>query len=33
MNEIIDNGKILEVRRFPVTPHDNLPTVFFQYTQ
>jgi len=28
MNELIDNGKILEVRRFLVTPHDNLPTVF-----
>jgi len=27
MNELVDNGKILEVRRFPVTPHDDLPTV------
>lgn len=27
MNELVDNGKILEVRRFPVTLHDNLPTV------
>lgn len=27
MNELVDNGKILEVRRFPVTPYDNLPTV------
>jgi methionyl-tRNA formyltransferase len=27
MNELVDNGKILEVRRFPVTPHDNLLTV------
>ena len=27
MNEIVDNGKILEVRRFPVMPFDNLPTV------
>jgi len=27
MNELVDNGKILEVRRFPVTPHDNLATV------
>ena len=27
MNEFVDNGKILEVRRFPVTPYDNLPTV------
>jgi len=27
MNELVDNGRILEVRRFPVTPHDNLATV------
>lgn len=27
MNELVDNGEILEVRRFPVTPHDDLPTV------
>ncbi|MDC3408520.1 formyltransferase family protein [Burkholderiales bacterium] len=27
MNELVDNGKILEVRRFPVTPFDDLPTV------
>jgi methionyl-tRNA formyltransferase len=27
MNELVDNGKILEVRRFPVRPYDNLPTV------
>ena len=27
MNELVDNGKILEVRRFPVKPNDNLPTV------
>lgn len=27
MNEFVDNGKILEVRRFPITTFDNLPTV------
>lgn len=27
MNEFIDNGKILEVRRFPITAADNLPIV------
>ena len=27
MNELVDNGQILEVRRFPVTLHDNLATV------
>ena len=27
MNELVDNGKILEVRRFPVTSCDNLPIV------
>lgn len=27
MNELVDNGKIIEVRRFPVAPYDNLPTV------
>ena len=27
INELVDNGRILEVRRFPVTPHDNLATV------
>lgn len=27
MNEVVDNGKILEVRRFPVTSCDNLTTV------
>jgi len=27
MNELVDNGRILEVRRFPVTPNDNLVTV------
>lgn len=27
MNELVDNGEILEVRRFPVTSHDNLSTV------
>ena len=27
MNEKVDNGKILEVRRFPVHKHDNLPSV------
>jgi len=27
MNEKIDNGKILEVRRFPVNKFDNLPAV------
>ena len=27
MNELVDNGKIFEVRRFPVTPFDNLPSV------
>ena len=27
MNELVDNGEILEVRRFPVTLFDNLPTV------
>ena len=27
MNERVDNGKILEVRRFPVTQDDDLPTV------
>ena len=27
MNELVDNGAILEVRRFPITPCDNLSTV------
>jgi len=27
MNELVDNGKILEVRRFPVTRFDNLASV------
>lgn len=27
MNELVDNGAILEVRRFPVTPCDSLSTV------
>ena len=27
MNELVDNGKILEVRRFPVTTFDNLTSV------
>tara|TARA_B110000503_G_C7087953_1_gene388163 strand:+ start:350 stop:1063 length:714 start_codon:yes stop_codon:yes gene_type:complete len=27
MNELVDNGTILEVRRFPITPSDNLSTV------
>lgn len=27
MNELVDNGAILEVRRFPVTPSDNLSSV------
>ena len=27
MNEVVDNGAILEVRRFPITPCDNLSTV------
>lgn len=27
MNELVDNGDILEVRRFLVSPSDNLPTV------
>lgn len=27
MNEHVDNGEILEVRRFPIMPHDSLPTV------
>ena len=30
MNELIDNGEILEVRRFPITPCDNLPTVLIR---
>jgi methionyl-tRNA formyltransferase len=27
MNELVDNGEILEVRRFPLISHDNLSTV------
>ena len=27
MNESVDNGKILEVRRFPITPRDHLTSV------
>lgn len=27
MNELVDNGKILELRRFPVKPIDNLPAL------
>ena len=27
MNELVDNGAILEVRRFPITPGDDLSTV------
>jgi methionyl-tRNA formyltransferase len=27
MNELVDNGEILEVRSFPVTPSDNLSSV------
>ena len=27
MNEHVDNGKIIEVRRFPITPQDNLSIV------
>jgi len=27
MNELVDNGEILEVRRFPLKSSDNLPTV------
>jgi methionyl-tRNA formyltransferase len=27
MNELVDNGAILEVRRFPITPCDSLSTV------
>lgn len=30
MNEKVDNGAILEVRRFPVSPSDDLPTVLAQ---
>ena len=33
MNELVDNGKIIEVRRFPVAPYDNLPTVLSPNTQ
>lgn len=27
MNELVDNGAILEVRRFPIRPYDNLSTM------